>query len=49
MNGTNEVISTHLVFNTDIGVRLHQYLDHFRVAIPGCHVKSCVASLWGKV
>jgi hypothetical protein len=48
-NGTNEVISTHVIFNTDVGMKLHQYLNHFRVAIAGCLVKSCVASLWGKV
>jgi hypothetical protein len=28
--------STHIVFNIHFGMRLHQYLDHFRVAIHGC-------------
>jgi hypothetical protein len=41
--------STHFIFNIHIGVRLQQYLDHFRVAFVGCQVKSCVAILWGKV
>jgi hypothetical protein len=30
-------------------MKQHQYLDHFRVAINGCLVKSCVAKLWGNV
>ena len=40
--------STHIVLNIQIGLRLNQYPDHFRVAILGCPMKRCVTILWGK-
>jgi hypothetical protein len=40
--------STHIVHNIHVGMRLHQYLDHLRVAMDGCLVKSCVATLCGE-
>jgi hypothetical protein len=40
--------STHIVHNIHVGVRLHQYLDHLRVAIDGCQAKRCVAILCGE-
>jgi hypothetical protein len=41
--------STHIIFNIHVGMRLYQYLDHFRAAFLGCKVKSCLTILWGKV
>jgi hypothetical protein len=40
--------STHIVHNIHVGMRLHQYLDHLRVAMDGCQAKRCVAILYGE-